>query len=38
MATAMEYAPNREALSSLLKGVEVKASSITGRIKSGGKH
>ncbi len=38
MATAMEYAPNREALSSVLKGVEVKASTLTGKIKAGGKH
>lgn len=36
LATAMEYAPNREALSSILKGVEVRASNLTGRIKSKG--
>ncbi len=36
LATAMEYAPNREALSSVLKGVEVRASNLTGRIKSKG--
>jgi len=35
MATAMDYAPNREALSSMLKGVEVKAESLVGRIRSG---
>ncbi|MCA9312465.1 MAG: hypothetical protein KDA21_14725, partial [Phycisphaerales bacterium] len=33
LATALEFAPNREALSSRLKGVEVKASKLTGRIK-----
>jgi len=32
-ATAMEYAPNREALDSMLKGVEMKAQSLVGRIK-----
>ncbi|RMH27714.1 MAG: PilT/PilU family type 4a pilus ATPase [Planctomycetota bacterium] len=38
LATAMEHAPNREALSSMLKGVEVKASTLTGKIKAGGRH
>ena len=38
LATAMDHAPNREALSSVLKGVEVKASSLTGKIKAGGRH
>ncbi len=33
LQTALEFAPNREALSSRLKGVEVKASKLTGRIK-----
>lgn len=33
LATAMEFAPNREALNSILKGVEVKAATLTGRIK-----
>lgn len=33
MQTAMEYAPNREALASALKGVNVKASTMVGRIK-----
>ncbi len=31
--TALEYAPNREALSSRLKGVEVKASTLVSRVK-----
>lgn len=31
--TAREYAPNREALDSLLRGVEVKAASLVGRIR-----
>ncbi len=33
LATAMNYAPNREALTSTIKGVEVKASTMVGRIK-----
>lgn len=33
LSTAMEYAPNREALSSRLKGVEVKASTLVSRVK-----
>ncbi len=37
LATAMEYAPNRDALNSILKGVEVKAATLTGRIKGGGR-
>lgn len=32
--TAREFAPNREALDSILRGVEVKAQSLVGRIKS----
>ncbi|MGP1273513.1 MAG: type IV pilus twitching motility protein PilT [Phycisphaerales bacterium] len=32
--TAMDYAPNREQLSSLLKGVTIKSGSLIGRIKS----
>ncbi|MFI4897765.1 MAG: type IV pilus twitching motility protein PilT [Phycisphaerales bacterium JB059] len=31
---AIEYSPNREALQSILKGVQVKAQSLVGRIKS----
>jgi Tfp pilus assembly pilus retraction ATPase PilT len=34
MQTAMDYAPNRDALSSVLKGVEVKAQGLVSRIKS----
>jgi twitching motility protein PilT len=33
--TAMDYAPNRDALSSVLKGVEVKSQGLVGRIKAG---
>lgn len=33
-SVAMEYAPNREALDSMLKGVEVKAQTLVSRIKS----
>lgn len=33
---AMDYAPNREALDSVLKGVEVKAQTLVHRIKKGG--
>ncbi len=33
MTTAKEYAPNRDMLNSILKGVEVKAASLVGRIK-----
>ncbi len=36
VTTAMDYAPNREALESRLKGVEVKAASMVGRIKNRG--
>jgi twitching motility protein PilT len=35
--TAMDYAPNRDALSSVLKGVEVKSQGLVGRIKGGGR-
>ena len=35
LQTAMGYAPNREALQSRLKGVEVKAQTLVSRIKSG---
>lgn len=34
MQTAMDYAPNRDALSSVLKGVEVKAQGLVSRVKS----
>lgn len=33
LSTAMEHAPNREALSSVLKGVEVKAKTLVSRVK-----
>ncbi len=33
LQTALEYAPNREALSSRLKGVEVKAATLVGKLK-----
>jgi twitching motility protein PilT len=33
---AMEYAPNRDALSSMLKGVQVRTQGLVGRIKSAG--
>ena len=33
LQTALGYAPNRQALSSILKGVEVKAQTLVGRIK-----
>ncbi len=33
MSTAKEYAPNRDMLESILKGVEVKAASLVGRMK-----
>jgi len=36
MATAMDYAPNRDALASALKGVEVKNQGLVSRIKSAG--
>jgi len=36
--TALEFAPNKEALSSRLKGVEVKAASLVGKIRGGGGH
>lgn len=35
-ATGMDYAPNREALDSILKGVEVKAATLVSRIKKSG--
>lgn len=34
--TAMEFAPNRDSLSSILKGVEVKAASMVNRVRTGG--
>lgn len=34
--TAKEYAPNRDMLNSILKGVEVKAATLVGRIKGAG--
>jgi twitching motility protein PilT len=36
LQTARGYAPNRDALDSMLKGVEVKAATLVGRIKAGG--
>ena len=33
MSTAREYAPNKDMLNSILKGVEVKAGNLVGRIK-----
>ncbi len=36
LKTARGYAPNRDALESILKGVEVKAASLVGRIRAGG--
>tara|TARA_E500000318_G_scaffold14854_1_gene14587 strand:+ start:163726 stop:164865 length:1140 start_codon:yes stop_codon:yes gene_type:complete len=33
MATAKEFAPNKDMLTSILKGVEVKAANLVGRIK-----
>lgn len=35
LQVALDYAPNREALSSRLKGVEVKASMLVGKIRGG---
>ncbi len=34
--TAMDYAPNRDALASILKGVEVKAQGLVSRIRAAG--
>lgn len=34
VGNAMEYAPNREILSSRLKGVQVKAATLTGKLRS----
>ena len=36
LQTARGFAPNRDALESILKGVEVKSSTLVGRIKAGG--
>lgn len=36
LQTAMEFAPNRDALSSVLKGVEVKSQGLVSRIKAAG--
>ena len=36
LQTARGFAPNRDALDSMLKGVEVKAATLVGRIKAGG--
>lgn len=36
LTTALEYAPNRDALQSTLRGVEVKAQGLVSRIKSAG--
>ncbi len=38
MGTAMDYAPNREALASVLKGVEMKAATLVSRIRPGAGH
>ena len=38
LQTARGFAPNRDALESILKGVEVKAATLVGRIKAGGSH
>ncbi len=35
LQTALDYAPNRDALKSLVKGVEVKQQGLVGRIKGG---
>lgn len=34
LPTAMDYAPNREALQSMVRGLEVKASTLVGRIRT----
>ncbi|MCC6429105.1 MAG: PilT/PilU family type 4a pilus ATPase [Phycisphaerales bacterium] len=36
LQTALDYAPNREALTSTLKGVEVKAATLTGKVRVSG--
>lgn len=36
MTVALDFAPNRDALTSILKGVEVKAASMVNRVRSGG--
>jgi Tfp pilus assembly pilus retraction ATPase PilT len=36
MSVAMDHAPNREALASALKGVEVRSQSLVSRIKTAG--
>ena len=36
MSTALEYAPNRDALMSTIKGVEVKAATLTGKVRVSG--
>lgn len=38
MQTAMSFAPNREALDSTLKGVEVRATTMVSRIRKTGEH
>jgi twitching motility protein PilT len=38
LQTARGFAPNRDALESILKGVEVKAATLVGRIRAGGSH
>ena len=38
MGVAMDYAPNREALTSILKGVEMKSATLVSRIRAGGAH
>ncbi|HLO39697.1 MAG TPA: PilT/PilU family type 4a pilus ATPase [Phycisphaerales bacterium] len=36
LSTAMDFAPNRDALMSMIKGVEVKAATLTSRVRQGG--
>ncbi|HRJ49385.1 MAG: PilT/PilU family type 4a pilus ATPase [Phycisphaeraceae bacterium] len=36
LSTALEFAPNRDALMSTIKGVEVKAATLTGKVRSSG--
>jgi len=36
MGTAIDLAPNRDALSTILKGVEVKAATLVSRLKRPG--
>ncbi len=36
LSTALDFAPNRDALLSSIKGVEVKSATLTGRVRAGG--